>query len=46
MLTGFRRLPGRAATFRADTEDEWFAQVGPHSADAHGVTEITADVLA
>ena len=38
-------MPGCAATFRADTEDELLAQVGPHAADAHGITEITPDVL-
>ena len=38
-------MPGCAATFSADSEDELLAQVAPHAADAHGVTEITPEVL-
>jgi len=38
-------MPGCAATFEADTEEELLAQVGPHAADAHDVTEITPEVL-
>jgi len=39
-------MPGCAATFSAETEDELLAQVGPHAAaDAHGIPEITPDVL-
>jgi predicted small metal-binding protein len=38
-------MPGCAATFSAATEDELLAQIGPHAADAHGITEITPDVL-
>ena len=38
-------MPGCTATFNADTEDDLLAQVGPHAADAHGITEITPDVL-
>jgi predicted small metal-binding protein len=38
-------MPGCAATFNAETEDELLAQVGPHAADAHGITEITPEVL-
>lgn len=38
-------MPGCAATFHGETEDELLAQVGPHAADAHGMTEITPDVL-
>jgi len=38
-------MPDCAATFSAETEDELLAQVGPHAADAHGVTEFTPDVL-
>ena len=38
-------MPGCAATFNAQTEDELLAQVGPHAADAHGITEITPGVL-
>ncbi len=38
-------MPGCAATFSAETEDELLAQVGPHAAEAHGVTEVTPEVL-
>ncbi|MDF2732913.1 MAG: hypothetical protein K0S92_1546 [Desertimonas sp.] len=38
-------MPGCAATFSADTEDELLAQVGPHAAEAHGITEVTPEVL-
>lgn len=38
-------MPGCAATFSAETEDELLAQVGPHAAEAHGITEVTPDVL-
>ena len=38
-------MPGCAATFNAETEDELLTQVGPHAADAHGITEITPEVL-
>jgi predicted small metal-binding protein len=38
-------MPGCAATFSAETEDELLEQVGPHAADAHGIAEITPDVL-
>jgi predicted small metal-binding protein len=38
-------MPGCAATFNAESEDELLAQVGPHAADAHGITEITPEVL-
>jgi predicted small metal-binding protein len=38
-------MPGCTATFNAETEDELLAQVGPHAIDAHGITDITPDVL-
>ena len=38
-------MPGCAATFSAETEDDLLAQVGPHAAEAHGVTEVTPEVL-
>jgi predicted small metal-binding protein len=38
-------MPGCGATFEADSEEELLQQVGPHAADAHGISEITPDVL-
>lgn len=38
-------VPGCAATFTADSEDELLAQVAPHAAADHGITEITPEVL-
>lgn len=38
-------MPGCAAHFDAEAGDELLAQVAPHAADAHGITEITPDVL-
>lgn len=38
-------MPGCAATFEADTEDDLLALVAPHAAEVHGVTEITPEVL-
>ncbi len=38
-------MPGCAATFEADSEEELLQQVGPHAADAHGISEVTPDVL-
>jgi len=38
-------MPGCAATFDAETEEELLAQVAPHAADEHGITEITPEVL-
>ncbi|MDQ3308394.1 MAG: DUF1059 domain-containing protein [Actinomycetota bacterium] len=38
-------MPGCDATFSAESEDELLAEVGPHAAEAHGITEITPDVL-
>ena len=38
-------MPGCAATFEAATTDDLLAQVAPHAAEAHGITEITPEVL-
>ena len=38
-------MPGCAATFEADSEEELLQQVGPHAAEAHGISEVTPDVL-
>jgi predicted small metal-binding protein len=38
-------MPGCAATFSAETEDELLAKAGPHAAEVHGITEITPEVL-
>ncbi len=38
-------MPGCAATFQAETEEELLQQVGPHAVDAHGISEVTPDVL-
>ena len=38
-------MPGCDATFSAETHDELLSQIGPHAAEAHGITEITPDVL-
>jgi predicted small metal-binding protein len=38
-------MPGCAATFEADSEAELLEQVGPHAAEAHGIAEVTPDVL-
>jgi predicted small metal-binding protein len=39
-------MAGCAATFQADSEEDLLQQVGPHPADAHGISEVTPDVLA
>ena len=39
-------MPGCAATFEAESEQELLAQVGPHAAEAHGIAEVTPEVLA
>jgi len=38
-------MPGCAATFEADTEDELLAQVVPHAAEAHDITELSPEVV-
>ncbi len=37
-------VPGCAATFEADTEDELMQQVVKHAADEHNITEITPEI--
>jgi len=39
-------MPGCGATFEADSEEQLLAQVGPHAAEAHGIADVTPDVLA
>ncbi len=38
-------MPGCDATFEADSEEELLGQVGPHAAQAHGIDEVTPEVL-
>jgi predicted small metal-binding protein len=38
-------MAGCDATFEADSEEELLAQVGPHAAEAHGIDEVTPEVL-
>ena len=38
-------MPGCAATFEADSEEDLLQQAGSHAADEHGISEITPDVL-
>ena len=38
-------MPGCAATFSADTEEDLLAQAAPHAAEAHGIAEMTPEVL-
>ena len=38
-------MPGCAATFTADSEDELLGLVAPHAAADHGIDEITPEVL-
>lgn len=39
-------MPGCAQTFATDSQDDLLGQVGQHAAEAHGITEITPEVLA
>lgn len=39
-------MPGCAQTFDTDSQDALLGQVGAHAAEAHGITEITPEVLA
>ncbi len=39
-------MPGCTARFVADTEQGVLDQVVPHAAEAHGIVEITPDLLA
>jgi predicted small metal-binding protein len=38
-------FPGCSFTAEAETEQELLAKVAPHAAHAHGITEITPDVV-
>jgi predicted small metal-binding protein len=38
--------PGCSARFETNDRDQLLAQVGGHAAEAHGITEITPDILA
>jgi predicted small metal-binding protein len=38
-------MPGCAARFVADSEDDLFAQVAPHAETAHGIVEFTPDII-
>ncbi len=38
-------MPGCAARFETNDRETLFAQVASHAASAHGITEITPDVL-
>jgi predicted small metal-binding protein len=38
-------MPGCAATFQAESEDELLAQVAPHASAAHGISDVTPEVL-
>jgi predicted small metal-binding protein len=38
-------MPGCSARFEAGSREELFGMVAPHAAEAHGITEITPDVL-
>lgn len=39
-------MPGCAQTFSTDSQDALLGQVAEHAAAAHGITEITPEVLA
>ena len=38
-------MPGCHATFEAESEERLLEQVGPHAAEAHGISKITPEVL-
>jgi predicted small metal-binding protein len=38
-------MPGCSAKFEADSEAELLAQVAPHASAAHGISEVTPEVL-
>ena len=38
-------MPGCSARFETNDRDTLLAQVGAHAAEAHGITEITPEVL-
>jgi predicted small metal-binding protein len=37
-------IPGCSSTFTAADEDGIFAQVAPHAAAQHGITEVTPEI--
>lgn len=38
-------MPGCVSRFESGSRDDLLGQVGTHAASAHGITEITPDVL-
>ena len=38
-------VPGCAATFSADTEEDLLAQVAPHAAEEHDIKDLTPEVV-
>jgi len=38
-------MPGCAATFEADSEEDLLAQAAPHASEVHGIAEMTPEVL-
>jgi predicted small metal-binding protein len=38
-------MPGCSARFEAGSREELLGMVAPHAAEAHGITEITPEVL-
>ena len=38
-------MPGCAATFEAESEDDLLAQAGEHAAAEHGITEMTPETM-
>ena len=38
-------MPGCAATFSAETEEDLLAQVVPHAAEEHDITDLTPEVV-
>jgi predicted small metal-binding protein len=38
-------VPGCDAHFSGDSVDEILGQVGPHAAEAHGITDVTPELI-
>ncbi len=38
-------MPGCSARFESNDRDELMGQIGAHAASAHGITEVTPNVL-
>jgi predicted small metal-binding protein len=38
-------VPGCAATFQAESEDELFQQIASHARDEHGIDEVPPEVV-